>query len=109
MRRFRQIVSAINRRNFLARREQISLLSWQTRQLASFIAAGYMVDGKKGNPALDAANVLAFDEIEEAQIEESVKRNADKPKVKGSVDDPAVGSFERFMGTMGNPFRWAGR
>lgn len=27
----------------------------------------------------------------------------------GAVNEPAVGSYERFMATFGNPQRWAGR
>lgn len=100
--RLRQIVAAINRRTYLRRREEISLTSWQTRQLSSFIAAGYMTDGK-GNPALDAAAKLAFDRIEEAQLEEAEQARLDTPV------EPLSGSYERFMGSFGNANRWGGR
>lgn len=75
VRRFRQIVAAIRRRQLFERRERITLNSWMTRQLATFIAGGYMVDGKHGNPALDQARNLAFDDIEKLQLEESDLRN----------------------------------
>lgn len=122
VKRFRQIVAAINRRNFMRRREEITLISWQTRNLASFIAGGYMTDGK-GNPALDSATVLAFDEIEAEQIKEAQVNNASSrfgnaqgaPKFDENGDiinegpEPTQGTFERFMGSMGNPYQWAGR
>lgn len=105
----------------MKRREDISLISWQTRQLATYIAAGYMTDGK-GNPALDQAQILSFDSIEEAQIEEAQKQTASSPgrDSKGDMFDsegniiPILSnvkeaSFERFMGSMGSPSRWAGR
>jgi hypothetical protein len=76
VRRFRQIVAAIRRRQFLRRREEIQLMSWQTRQITTFTAGGYMVDSKKGNPAFHYAQNLAFDEIEEAQLEEAQLRAA---------------------------------
>lgn len=84
--RFRQVLAAIKREEFMRRREAISLMSWQTRQLASFIAAGYMVDPKKGNPALDAAQVLAYDEIEQAQLEEAATRGHDDKPTDGRGD-----------------------
>lgn len=121
MKRFRQIVAAINRRNFMRRREEISLISWQTRNLASFIAGGYMTDGK-GNPALDSAIVLSFDEIEAEQIKEAQRNTAsvgrsssgsprfdENGNIISDVPEPKQGTFERFMGSMGNPFSWAGR
>lgn len=77
-------------------RHDKSMVSWQTRILASFIAGGYMVDGKTGNPALDAAQKLAFDDIEAAQIEDAAKAT-----VKKKVTEPAIGSYERFMGAFG--------
>lgn len=44
-------------------------MSWQTRVLATMIAGGYMIDAKKGNPALEAATKLAIDDLEAAQLE----------------------------------------
>ena len=105
----------------MRRREEITLVSWQTRNLASFIAAGYMTDGK-GNPALDSATVLAFDEIEAEQIKEAQIKfassggsNSGSPQFDDAGEiiyagpEPTQGTFERFMGSMGNPHRWAGR
>jgi hypothetical protein len=106
----------------MKRREEIALLSWQTRQLATYIAAGYMTDGK-GNPALDSAQTLAYDDIERAQIEEALERDTrggslvwgknenDEDVIVEIVPDLSkvkAGSFEAFMGSMGDPTRWAG-
>jgi hypothetical protein len=48
--------------------------------IASFIAAGYMTDGKHGNPALDAAQQLAIDEIEAAQLDHAKNHQKALPK-----------------------------
>jgi hypothetical protein len=107
-------------------------MSWQTRQLSTFIAGGYMTDGKHGNPAFDAAQKLAFDEIEAAQIEEAdfrsarggnliYAKDAEGKDVLDSRGMPVVAeivtdlpdlkptSFESFMGSFGNPYSWKGR
>lgn len=128
VRRFRQIVAAINRRNFLRRREEISLVSWQTRQLATYTAGGYMTDGK-GNAALDSAQVLAYDEIEEAQIEEAHLRShkggdliyakdedgntitdhRGRPVVAEIVADVKMNNEFDVMTAFGDPTKWRGR
>jgi len=122
VRRFRQITAAIQRRQFMERRQQISLITWQTRQLASFTAGGYWVDGKKGNPALDAAQRLAYDEIEKAQIEESEARTGkggnlvwgknekNEDVVLEIVPDlTSVRSELDVMGAFGDPGKWRAR
>lgn len=103
IRTLRQKIAAINRRLYMKRREDISLVSWQTRQLASFIAGGYWVEGH--NKAFDQAQMLAYDKIERAQLEEFEMRAETEPR-EFSVKP---GSFERFMGSMGDNTRWAGR
>lgn len=103
IRTLRQKIAAINRRLYMKRREEISLVSWQTRQLASFIAGGYWVEGH--NKALDQAQILAFDHIEKAQLDEWQERAESEPK----QFEAKRGSFERFMGSMGDNTRWAGR
>lgn len=100
--RFRQITSAIQQRQYFESRRAQSLVSWQTRLLAQYIAGGYMTDGK-GNPALDGAGLIAFDEIEEKQLEESAKLAAEQP-VK--APEPKPGSYERAMASLGSPSRW---
>lgn len=100
--RFRQVLAAIERRKFFEQRRANSLISWQTRQLAGFIAGGYMTDGKKPNKALEAAQGLHFDEIEKLQLEEQIKRAEEAPLPV----ETKPGSFERFMGSMGNPTVW---
>lgn len=113
MRRFRQIVAAIHRRNYLRRREEISLLSWQTRQLASFIAAGYMTDGK--NPALDYATELAFDEIEAEQIKEAQINTASGGNTPMFDEEGNIVPLLRnvrsefdVMNAFGDPSKWKG-
>lgn len=75
--RLRQIIAAIHRRQLMERRQAITLNSWMTRQITTFIAAGYMVEKDKPNTALEIAQNLAFDEIEKAQIEESRVRHSE--------------------------------
>lgn len=100
--RFRQVLANIQQDNYMERRAQMSFETWQTRQVATFIAAGYMTDGKKGNPAIDAAQALAYDEIEKLQLEEAQIAAADAPR----ITENKPGSFERFMGSMGSPAQW---
>lgn len=122
VRRLRQIVAAIRRRQLLRRREEISLFSWQTRQLASFTAAGYMTEKGKGNPALDAALRLAFDDIEAAQIEEAEMRSNNDGLVWGKDADgkdvvvevvtqlPArLQSEASVLNAFGDPSKWRAR
>lgn len=73
-----------------------------------------MTDGKS-NPALDNAIVLAFDEIEEAQIQERSSgaksgqaRFDEDGTIISDIPEPQQGTYERFMGSMGNPFQWKG-
>jgi hypothetical protein len=60
------------------------------------IAGGYMVDEKKGNPALDMAMKLAIDEIESAQLEDK-----ESQQQQAKVNEPALGSYERIMQAFG--------
>jgi len=60
------------------------LLSWQTRTLAQFIAATAM--SEDNSPLVEAAAEIDLDPEEEQEA----------PK----VSEPAVGSYERFMGMM---------
>lgn len=109
LRRFRQITASINRRKFWEIRRDWDRTAWQTRQLASFTAAGYF--SKDNSEAVDAAQSLAWDEIDAAVLEEqSQKRATSGVQVKEKyLKEPQPGSFERFMGSMGNPKQWAGR
>lgn len=124
VRRFRQIVAAIHRRDLLRRREEISLTSWQTRQITTFVAGGYMIDSKKGNPALDMAQTLAFDEIEAAQIEEAKIRSASGGALVYGKDEETgeekvveiitslpsnLQSQESVLNAFGDPSKWRGR
>lgn len=112
LRRFRQITAAIRRRQYLEEREKKSQISWQTRTLAQFIAAGYQVGEGDENPGLTMANQISIDHIEKAQLEELETSGPGfegrGPAVEKSDDGIEVGSFERFLGSMGDPSRWAG-
>lgn len=100
LRRLRQVTAAINRRRYFEDRKQRTLVSWQTRTLAMFTAGGYMTDGKHENTAIKAAGDIAIDDIEKAQLEEAENR----PKSFEELVKP--GSFEKFLGSMGDPTRW---
>ena len=90
--RFRQITSAIQLRKYSAQREENSRFSWLGRNLAGFIANGYMVSKGQENPGLKLAATLAYDDIEAAQL--------GTQKAQGAKEN-SNGSFERFMMTMG--------
>jgi hypothetical protein len=105
--RFRQITAAIEQRKYIEQRQAQSVVSWQTRTLAQFIAAGYMTDGE--NPAIDAAGQLALDEIERemiAEAQEQAEVGPKKPDDFWTPDMPSEskvndrGSFERFRASM---------
>ncbi len=51
------------------------------------------------NPLLEMANKIGVDPSDEEKEAEAAKSNG----------GPAVGSYERFLHTFGNPSRWAGR
>lgn len=60
--RMQQIVAAITIRRSQTVRERKLELSWAVRTVASFIAAGYQVDGE--NTGLQAAGEVTIDDIE---------------------------------------------
>lgn len=91
--RFRQITAAIQKRRFWKQREDNGRFSWMTRNLASFIAAGYQVEGE--NPALKTAGQLAYDDIEQSLL------GGGETAAGGGPKDNGNGSFERFMGAFG--------
>lgn len=84
--RLRQITAAIQTRKYLAFREENSRTSWLARQLATFVAQGYMVEGE--NKAVEAAQNLGYDDIEIAALTGEV------PPKPGEVRN-RKGSFER--------------
>lgn len=83
--RFRQILTAIAQRQYESKRNQDLQVSWQVRTLATYIAAGYMVDGE--NKALDQAQLISLDPVER----EFLDKTAHLPQQK----EPARGSFEK--------------
>lgn len=86
----RQKVATIQRRKYLQMREENSRTSWLARQIAVFIAQGYMVEDNQ--PALDAAQALAFDDVEAAALD-------DLSKAPQAPVEPKQGSFEKLMRT----------
>lgn len=87
--RLRQITAAIQRRKFLVNREENSRFSWMARNIAQFIAAGYMIGEGQENTALTQAGLLALDDIERAVLNEAVENTPAK--------ENEAGSFERLM------------
>jgi hypothetical protein len=65
-------------------------MSWLARQLSSYVAAGYMTDGKE-NPAVDSAQKIGYDDIEVAFL------TGERPAKPGEATNKA-GSYERLMG-----------
>jgi len=111
--RFWQVVAAISTKQYLQLREQKSLVAWQTRQLATYMVGGWMTDSKKAKQeALNSAASIAFDDIESEQLKDADVEVAETDltwtpdQVPDVVTDAQPGSFERFMGTMGDRSRW---
>lgn len=87
--RFRQIGAAIQLRRYEDDRAENLRVSWMTRTLAGFIAAGYMVEGE--NPAIENARKLALDPAEAVLLGQQPVQ----PK------ENQAGSYERFMSMLG--------
>ncbi len=86
--RFNQIQAAIRTRRWMQSRQENGRFSWLARSLATYIAAGYMVEGE--NTAIADAAKLAMDEIEAALLGVEPADNGKK--------GPKQGSYERLMG-----------
>lgn len=52
------------------------------------------------NPLLEQAQQVGVDEASDQDV---------TARGRDTVNDPPVGSYERFMSSFGNPARWAGR
>lgn len=92
--RFRQIAAAIAIRKFQQAREENSRVSWMTRTLATYIAAGFMTDGKSKNPYLEKAPSLAMDQFEEALLKVAAETRSQEP------DQGSHEKLMRFAGSM---------
>lgn len=92
LRRFRQVLVAIVERKHYEAVAERQLLAWQTRTIASFIAATVEVEKGKSNPLLAEAAKINLDDPGE-QV-------ADSPQ---EVEN-GNGSFERAMLLMGRGF-----
>lgn len=92
--RFRQTVAAIQLRRWRDQRDEASRVSWQTRTLAQYIAAGYMIQKGAPNTALDNAQFLGYDDVERAMVE--------APGSSKTPRENKAGSFERLMGWAGD-------
>lgn len=97
--RFRQILTAIEIRRYVASREENNRFSWLARSLGTLIAAGYMVEGE--NPAIEHAANLSIDEIEAAALKEAANAPAPPAEAERGTADNSVGSFERFLAYAG--------
>lgn len=105
--RFRQITAAIQMRRYAAAREENARFSWLARNLAGFIAAGYMVEKGKENKGLAQAGKIAYDDIEALLLGAETKAQTVAPVLSADgereVADPlkvadrnGTASFERF-------------
>lgn len=57
-------------RQYLKRKENRRLISWQTRTLAQYIAVTVEYDSSKGpNPVLEAAGQISLDSLETKELE----------------------------------------
>lgn len=89
-------------RRYASAREENARFSWLARNLAGFIAAGYMIEKGKENKALKQAGLLAYDDIEAALLGAAPAVSADSNDPLARVDplkvadQNGVGSFERF-------------
>lgn len=92
-------------------------VSWLARNISGFIAAGYMVEKGKENPALKSAESLAYDDIEAALLgvarkpaevaspalvqDENGRMVAPdidpEESIRRALERNTNGSFERFM------------
>lgn len=88
--RFRQITAAIQSRKYLAQREENARASWMTRNIAGFIAMGYMVEKGKENPGIKMASELAYDDVEAKLMGVELSGG-------GGQKENGNGSYERFM------------
>jgi hypothetical protein len=87
------MVAAIQLRKYQQERKENARFSWMTRTLAQFEAASYMIEKGQENKALRQAEMLAFDDVEAVLLGNELKDSG--PKENG------VGSYERFLGMMG--------
>ncbi len=87
-------MAAIRERQHYQQWRDEQWLIWQTRTLATFVAATVPVE-KEGDasPLLDEAQRIGLTDSQ-AQTQKNTTR------------EPGTGSFERFMGSFGNPRRW---
>lgn len=74
-------------------------MKWQTRLICVYTAATVQVE-KEGdkNPLLESALKIGEDETDSDDNDAPAK----------PLNDPDVGSYERFMSTFGSSARWAG-
>jgi hypothetical protein len=86
----------------LDRHRQEQALLWQTRTLATYIAATVPVESKNDtNQLLEMAQRIGLSEEQHAAL------TATAPETKTPTSkEPTAGSFEAFMGSFGNPNRW---
>lgn len=95
-------MTAIQKRQYLERKERHRLLSWQTRTLAQYVATTVDHDSSKGpNPVMEAANDIVLDPIELKELQALRELET----IKAPKAQTALGSYERMAGAFVQGFR----
>lgn len=92
IRRLRQIVAVVGERQRVEAEERMLLIEWQTRTIAEFTAATVAMPKGKKNPLLAQAQKIRL------LPSKGGETTAGKYSNSG---DPAPGTYEKFMGTLG--------
>lgn len=88
LRRLKQITTTIIQRQYLERRKERSLLSWQTRTLATYISASA---GAGADKLLESSMQIGLDTDEIEELERLNKEAKSRPV------EPQEGSYEKLM------------
>ena len=86
--RVKQITTTIIQRQYLERRKERSLLSWQTRTLATFISASA---GAGADKLLESSFKIGLDDDEVEELEKLNEESKSRPS------EPDKGSYEKLM------------
>lgn len=103
--RFAQIVATIRTRMFHQNRSKDLRTSWMVRNITSYIAQGYMTDGKEENKALTNALSLSLDPTEAAFLSGVTQGGSTGPEVAwepgmpAHVADSDLPSFDKVFST----------
>lgn len=83
-------MTAITQRQYEASRAEDLRISWAVRNLATYIAGGYMTEGE--NKAVDIAQTISLDPVEQEFLEKAV------PLMEMAPVEPKKGSTEKLLG-----------